>query len=56
MGSPTFAVPALEALVRAYPVVGVITQPDRPAGRGSHLRPPAVKVAAERLGLPVFQP
>lgn len=56
MGSPAFAVPALEALVGAYRVVGVVTQPDRPAGRGSRLRPPAVKVAAERLGLPVFQP
>lgn len=56
MGSPAFAVPVLEALARTYPVVGVVTQPDRPAGRGSRLRPPAVKVAAERLGLPVFQP
>lgn len=56
MGSPPFAVPALEALARAYRVVGVVTQPDRPAGRGSRLRPPAVKVAAEGLGLPVFQP
>lgn len=56
MGSPSFAVPALEALARHYPVVGVVTQPDRPAGRGSHLRPPAVKVAAEAIGLPVFQP
>ncbi len=56
MGSPPFAVPALEALAQAYPVIGVVTQPDRPAGRGSRLRPPAVKVAAERLGLPVFQP
>lgn len=56
MGSPAFAVPALEALVGAYRVVGVVTQPDRPAGRGSRLRPPAVKVAAERLGLPLFQP
>lgn len=56
MGSPAFAVPALEALAGAYAVVGVVTQPDRPAGRGSRLRPPAVKVAAERLGLPVFQP
>jgi len=56
MGSPAFAVPALEALAGTYPVVGVVTQPDRPAGRGSRLRPPPVKVTAERLGLPVFQP
>lgn len=56
MGSPAFAVPALEALAGTYPVIGVVTQPDRPAGRGSRLRPPPVKVTAERLGLPVFQP
>lgn len=56
MGSPAFAVPALEALARAHQVVGVVTQPDRPAGRGSRLRPPEVKVAAERLGLLVYQP
>jgi methionyl-tRNA formyltransferase len=56
MGSPDFAVPSLEALARYYPVVGVVTQPDRPAGRGGTLRPPAVKAAAQRLGLPVIQP
>ncbi len=56
MGSPSFAVPTLEGLVGRYSVVGVVTQPDRPAGRGSRLRPPPVKVTAERLGLPVFQP
>lgn len=56
MGSPDFAVPSLEALARAHRVVGVVTQPDRPAGRGSRLRPPPVKVAAQALGLPVYQP
>lgn len=56
MGSPDFAVPALEALARRYPVVGVVTQPDRPAGRGGTVRLPAVKRAALRLGLPVIQP
>lgn len=56
MGSPSFAVPVLEALASAYPVVGVVTQPDRPAGRGSRLRPPPVKGTAEQRGLPVFQP
>jgi methionyl-tRNA formyltransferase len=56
MGSPDFAVPALEALARRYPLVGVVTQPDRPAGRGGSLHPPAVKVAALRLGIPVMQP
>jgi methionyl-tRNA formyltransferase len=56
MGSPDFAVPALEALTLSYPVVGVLTQPDRPAGRGGSLKPPAVKQAALRLGLPILQP
>lgn len=57
MGSPDFAVPALRALVAAnYPLAGVITQPDRPAGRGNRLTPPPVKIAALELGLEVFQP
>jgi len=56
IGSPDFAVPALEALTRHYPLVGVVTQPDRPAGRGQALVPPAVKKAALRLGIPVMQP
>ncbi|MDR3540889.1 MAG: methionyl-tRNA formyltransferase [Desulfosporosinus sp.] len=57
MGTPDFAVPALRALVSAgHEVVGVFTQPDRPAGRGKNLKPSPVKVAAEELGLPVFQP
>jgi methionyl-tRNA formyltransferase len=56
LGSPDFAVPSLEALAAHYRVVGVVTQPDRPAGRGRRLRPPAVRLAAHRLGLPVVQP
>jgi methionyl-tRNA formyltransferase len=56
MGSPEFALPSLESLAGRYPVVGVVTQPDRPAGRGRKLAPPPVKVLAERLGLPVLQP
>ena len=56
MGSPEFAVPSLDALVENYSVVGVVTQPDRPAGRGSRLRPPPVKITAEGHGLGVFQP
>lgn len=56
MGSPDFAVPSLEALAGRYPVVGVVTQPDRPAGRGGSLKPPAVKQAALRLGIAVIQP
>ncbi len=57
MGSPGFAVPSLECLVRnGYDVVGVYTQPDRPAGRGRAIVPPPVKESALKLGLPVFQP
>lgn len=56
MGSPEFAVPTLEALQGAYEVVGVVTQPDRPAGRGLGLRPPPVKRLAQEAGLPVIQP
>ncbi len=56
MGSPDFAVPTLEALAGHYPLVGVVTQPDRPAGRGRTLVPPPVKEAALRLGIPVLQP
>jgi methionyl-tRNA formyltransferase len=56
MGSPDFAVPALKALFAHYPLVGVVTQPDRPAGRGGTLKPPAVKEAALRLDIPVMQP
>ena len=56
MGSPEFAVPALKSLVERYDVVGVIAQPDKPAGRGRLLTPPPVKILAEDLGLTVFQP
>ncbi len=57
MGTPDFAVPSLRALVQGgHDVVGVFTQPDRPAGRGKNLKPSPVKVAAEELGLAVFQP
>lgn len=56
MGSPDFALPTLAALANAFNVVGVITQPDRPAGRGRKMQPPEVKVLAEALGLPIFQP
>lgn len=56
MGSPEFAVPALEALADTYHVVGVVTQPDQPAGRGRRLTPPPVKQVALERGLPLFQP
>jgi methionyl-tRNA formyltransferase len=56
MGSPAFAVPALQALAQRYSLAGVVTQPDSPSGRGRSLTAPPVKVAALELGLPVFQP
>jgi methionyl-tRNA formyltransferase len=55
-GSPAFAVPSLDALHALAEVVGVVCQPDKPAGRGLTLTPPAVKVRATELGLPVVQP
>lgn len=55
-GTPAIAVPSLEALASIATVVGVVCQPDRPAGRGLELKPPPVKVKAEELGIPVVQP
>jgi len=55
-GTPEFALPTLEALVRHHQVVGVVTQPDRPAHRGQRLTPPPVKVRAAEAGLPILQP
>jgi methionyl-tRNA formyltransferase len=58
MGSPDFALPSLQALLDApdFEVVGVVTQPDRPAGRGNKLTPSPVKRLALAQGLPVYQP
>ncbi|MBE3574142.1 MAG: methionyl-tRNA formyltransferase [Firmicutes bacterium] len=57
LGTPQFAVPSLQALHRAgHTVAVVVTQPDRPAGRGLSLRPSPVKQYAQELGLPVEQP
>lgn len=56
-GTPEFAVPALQALVRSpHTVVGVLTQPDRPKGRGQQLAASPVKQAALAAGVPVAQP
>lgn len=56
-GTPAFAVPTLEKLAAAGVSIRlVVTQPDRPSGRGKKLTPPPVKIVAERLGLPVYQP
>ncbi len=64
MGTPDFAVPPLTALINPpfkgdrqnWKVVAVVTQPDRPKGRGKKLTSPPVKVAAENAGIQVFQP
>ena len=56
MGSPEFAVPCLRALHERCEVALVVSQPDKPAGRGGQLTAPAVKLAAQALGLPVIQP
>lgn len=57
MGTPDFAVPSLSTLVEeGYDVVGVVTQPDRPKGRKRQLTAPPVKVAAQKFGIPVYQP
>ena len=56
MGTPALAVPALRRLAAAGYLLTVVTQPDRPAGRGSALTPPPLKLAALELGLPVLQP
>jgi methionyl-tRNA formyltransferase len=56
-GTPGFAATALEAIIGAgHAVVGVLTQPDRPVGRGRHVRASPVKALAEKHGLPVLQP
>lgn len=56
-GTPDFAVPALRALLgEGHEVVGAVTRPDRPAGRGRELQAPPVKRVAEEEGIPVLQP
>jgi methionyl-tRNA formyltransferase len=57
MGTPDFAVPALHQLLGGPDrIVAVVTQPDRPKGRGKKLSPPPVKIVAEQAGIPVLQP
>ncbi|MCD8157773.1 MAG: methionyl-tRNA formyltransferase [Clostridiales bacterium] len=55
-GTPDFAVPSLEALIENYNVAAVVSQPDKPKGRGKKVTPTPVKIAAEKHGIPVFQP
>jgi methionyl-tRNA formyltransferase len=56
MGSPDYAVPILKLLTQRFSVVGIVTQPDRPAGRGRILTSPPVKILALELGIPFIQP
>ena len=56
MGTPDFAVPALQRLIAHYDVIGVVTQPDRPAGRSRKLQMSPVKQVALAADIPVFQP
>src|SRR5579859_1982544 len=57
LGTPAFAVPTLERIVDAgHQMLTVITQPDRPRGRGQHPPPPPLKETPPRPGLPVYQP
>lgn len=57
MGTPDFAVPSLKALIDSdHQLVAVVTQPDRPSGRGKKLTPPPVKLVAEAAGLKILQP
>ncbi|PJJ75797.1 methionyl-tRNA formyltransferase [Thermoflavifilum aggregans] len=57
LGTAAFGVPALEALIRSsHEVIGVVTSPDKPAGRGLHLSKSPVKLVAEQYHIPVWQP
>lgn len=56
MGTPEFALPCLDALVNNFDVVGVVTQPDKPKGRGYELAPSPVKVYAAEHNIPLYQP
>lgn len=56
MGTPDFAVPTLKALIAHHTVIGVVTQPDRPAGRSRQVQMSPVKQVALETGIPVFQP
>jgi methionyl-tRNA formyltransferase len=55
-GTPEFAVPSLEACSKLFDLIGAVTQPDRPRGRGQKVSPCPVKEVALKLGLPTFSP
>ena len=56
MGTPEFALPSLTSLMNSQDLVGVVTQPDRPAGRNNRLRESPVKQLARSAGIPIIQP
>ena len=57
MGTPDFALPTLKALCeKGYEIVGAVTQPDKPKGRGHHMMPPPIKEFALEKNIPVYQP
>lgn len=56
MGTPEFAVPSLEKLIEKYEVLAVLTQPDKPKGRGKKMAYSEVKEVAVRENIPVYQP
>jgi methionyl-tRNA formyltransferase len=56
MGSPSFAVPTMLALAEISELAGIVTQPNRPSGRGRTLTPPPIKEAADRQHIPAIQP
>ena len=57
MGTPDFAAPCVDSIKNAgHEIVGVFTQPDKPKGRGYALAAPPVKLAAQKIGVPVYQP
>ena len=56
MGTPSFSVPILEALIEKYDVIGVVTQPDKMVGRKKELQASPVKQCAIKHNIKVFQP
>lgn len=56
MGTPDFAVPSLKKMIECFNVIGVVTQTDKPRGRGNTVLPTAVKKVALEYGIPVYQP
>ena len=56
MGTPDFAIPSLKALIENFNVIGVVTQIDKPRGRGNTVLPTPIKVVAIENNIPVYQP